>query len=206
MRFEEYSHFNGLEIIKNIPEAYEKYQEIGRMLISITDEEIINKYQEKNPVKSISIALKQVIEEKMGDLNWESNIPIFDDKEVNGRGTKWKSDYVYSPYFSMIVSFDHASVITNNLMKITLASEESHMNKNVQTKLGIIITASEDLKINGGFDNVVGEFEKYQVQCRVLQNHLRTPMIIIGLKAPESFKMTHEKVDGRSIGGIQFLN
>lgn len=206
MRYKKYSHFNGLEIIKNIPEAYEKYQEICRMLSSITDKEIIDKYREKTPGKSISAVLKQVIEEKMKVLNWENNVAIFDDNEVNGRGTKWKSDYVSAPDFSMTVSFDHASVIPNNLMKMTLASEESHMNKNVQTKFGIIITATENLKINGGFDNVVGEFEKYQIQCRVLQNHLKTPMIIVGLEAPESFRIVHEKIDGRSIGDIELFN
>src|SRR5699024_208614 len=194
MKFEEYSYLNGLEIIRNIPEVYEKYQEVLCAIKSIKDDEIIAKYYDLDSGKSLGTALKRIIEEKVVDLNWERNVPIFDDKEVNTGGGRWKSDFVLPSYFSMVVSFEHSSAMTNNLMKLELASEESHMNKNVQTKFGILITTTNELKINGGFDNVVGEFEKYQVHCRVLQNHLKTPMIIIGLKAPESFRITHEKV------------
>lgn len=196
---------NGLEIIRNKPEVFEKYQEVLDALKSITDEEIIAKYHELDSGKSLGTSLKKIIELKLIDLNWDKNLSIFNDKEVNTGGSRWKSDFVLSPYFSMIVSFDHSSVMTNNLMKLELASEESHMNKNVQTKFGILITTTNELKINGGFDNVVGEFEKYQVQCRVLQNHLKIPMIIIGLKAPETFRITHEKVDGRNKGDIEFI-
>lgn len=205
MKFEEYSHLNGLEIISNMPEVYEKYQEVLDAIKSIRDDEIIAKYHNLDSGKSLGTSLKKIIEENIMNLNWERNLSIFDDKEVNTGGSRWKSDYVLSPYFSMAVSFDHSSVMTNNLMKLQLASEESNMNKNVQTKFGILITATKELKENGGFDNVVGEFEKYQVQCRVLQNHLKTPMILIGLRAPESFKITHEKVDGRNKGDVEFI-
>lgn len=205
MRFEEYSHLNGLEIIRNIPDAYEKYKGVTGILESITDDEIIAKYYELNSGKSLSTTLRQIIEEKILNLKWKKNLSIFDDKEVNKGGSRWKADYVLPPDFSMVISFDHYSMMTNNLMKIALASEESYMNKNVQTKFGILISATYDLKQNGGFDSVIGEFEKYKVQCRVLQNHLKVPIIIIGLKAPESFKITHEKVAGRNRGDIKFI-
>ena len=46
-------------------------------------------------------------------------------------------------------------------MKPVLASELNHVEKEIQTKMGVIITATDELKKACGFDSTVGTFEKF---------------------------------------------
>ena len=38
-------------------------------------------------------------------------------------------------------------------MKPVLASELNHVQKEIQTRMGVIIVATENMKMKGGFDN-----------------------------------------------------
>ena len=59
---------------------------------------------------------------------------------------------------SVEVAFNHAEAIAHNIIKPVLASELNHVQK-IQTKLGIIVTATKyETK---GFDGAVGTFEQF---------------------------------------------
>ncbi len=51
--------------------------------------------------------------------------------------------------------------------------------------------ATEAMKAAGGFDNAVGTYEKAIRYLKPLQNQLSCPMVLIGLDAPESFRVEH---------------
>jgi len=138
-------------------------------------------------------------------LGWENESPIFKDSQVNASSKDWRLDFVSSPYFSVEVAFNHSSATTVNLMKPVLASELNHVEKKFQTKFGIIITVTKEMKVAGGFDNAIGTFEGYKEQCRPLMNQLTIPMIIIGIKQPENFHIVHKKI-GNTTKGIVQLN
>ena len=89
------------------------------------------------------------------------------------------------------VAFNNGEAIAWNLLKPVLASELNHVRKDAQTRLGVVIMASEDMKRAGGFDSAVGTFEKAVRYLKPLQNQLTCPMVLIGLSAPESFEVKH---------------
>ena len=82
----------------------------------------------------------------------------------------------------------------------------THVEKAYQTKFGIIITATKELKEKGGFDSAIGTFEGYCNHLKVLMNQLTIPIVIIGLKAPKTFEIMHEQEGNRKIGYIKKIN
>lgn len=206
MNFIEHSHRYGLEIVNDMQGAAEKYKEICRVLESITDKDLINTYQQFNSGKSLAKTINKLIKERLTNLGWENESPIFKDGRVNSSTRDWRLDFVSDPDFSVEVAFNHSSATTVNLMKPVLASELNHVEKQFQTKFGIIITVTREMKNFGGFDSAIGTFEGYCEQCRPLMNHLTVPMIIIGIKPPETFRIIHKKKGNTTKGFIQFYN
>ena len=106
---------------------------------------------------------------------------------------------------SIEVAFNHSTVIAWNLLKPVLASELNHVQKAIQTKIGIIICATQSLKSTGNFDGAIGTFENFLLHLRPMMNQLSVPLLIIGLEAPETFVMSEIKVGNRKLGEITML-
>ena len=62
------------------------------------------------------------------------------------------------------MAFNHQEATAHNIMKPVLASELNHVQKDIQTELGVIIVATESLKKGGNFDSAIGTFEKF-IEC-----------------------------------------
>lgn len=206
MNFIEHSHRYGLEIVKDMDGAAEKYKEVCDMLNSITDKELINTYQGMNSGKSLSKTINKLIRERLTHLGWKNESPIFKDGRVNSSTSDWRLDFVSDSDFSVEVAFNHSSATTINLMKPVLASELNHVEKQFQTKFGIIITVTNEMKNLGGFDGAIGTYEGYREQCRPLMNQLTVPMIIIGIEAPKAFRIIHKKIGNTNKGFIQLYS
>lgn len=88
---------------------------------------------------------------------------------------------------SVEVAFNHGEAIAWNLIKPVLASELNHIEKDIQTSAGIIICATEEMKTAGNFDGAVGTYEKFIRYLIPMQDMLPTPILLIGLKKPDSF-------------------
>ena len=90
-----------------------------------------------------------------------------------------------------------------------LASELNHVAKQIDigSGIGVVIAATENLKAAGGFDGAVGSFEKFLTYLKPLQNQLTVPMILVGLEAPGSFRVTKVKDPrtGRNSGQIELI-
>ena len=98
------------------------------------------------------------------------------------------------------VAFNHGEAIAWNLMKPSIAAEINHVD--VQTDIGVgigvVITATENLKKAGDFDNAVGTYEKVKRYLNPMFQKLTVPIILVGLEAPESFHVkNHEIVMGK---------
>ena len=87
----------------------------------------------------------------------------------------------------MEVSYNHGEALAWNLLKPVLASELNHVTKAIQTELGVLILATQNLKEAGGFDGAIGTYEKAIRYLKPLQSQLTVPLLLIGLEAPESF-------------------
>ncbi|OBW42866.1 Restriction endonuclease BglII [Chryseobacterium sp. MOF25P] len=181
--------FRHAEIILQEPRFSAQYNEITAVLTGITDDDIITKHESySNTPKSISRVINDLLKERFLALNWSSESPIFQHSDYTGE--TWRLDFAKAD-LSIEVAFNHSTVIAWNLIKPVLASELNHVQKAIQTKIGIVITATQNMKVLGGFDGAVGTFEKFVDYLPPLQNLLTVPLLINGLEPPTSFKITH---------------
>lgn len=186
--------FRYAEVILSEPDFITQFEEIKSVLNNITDDDIINQHKSYGEIdesaipKSISKAINYLLKEKFEKLSWNSESGIFQDS--NYEGDTWRLDFA-KDNISMEVAFNHSTVIAWNLIKPVLASELNHVQKAIQTKVGIIITATNEMKSKGGFDGAIGTFEKFLDYLAPMQNILTVPLLIIGLEKPDTFKIEH---------------
>ena len=200
------------DIIFQIDEDMKRlWDSVKKVLDEITDEDIITEFLEQNrDAKSISEAINSLIRQRMVDERWESESYIFaDSKYQKSKGKEkglWRLDFAKQD-ISVEVAFNHRSDCSWNLIKPVLASELNHVKKAIQTKAGIIICATDEMKAAGGFDSAVGTFETYLTYLNPMRNILTAPLLIVGLKAPETFKIVQRKVaPNKTVGDILMLD
>ena len=198
--------FRHVEAILNQPGFLEQYEEVRSVIIGTTEESIIQRHEsygipdEERTPKSLSVALNNIFKERFMAIGWSEEAPIFQDTAYTG--DTWRLDFAKDD-LSIEVAFNHASVIAWNLIKPVLASELNHVNKAIQTKIGVLITATNEMKNKGGFDGAIGTFEKYLDYLKPLQNMLTVPLLLIGLEPPQTFEIEHFQLHPRKkIGRI----
>jgi len=202
--------FRHAEVILNEPGFKKQYGELTKLISEISDNDIIEKHnsygtkdQAKIP-KSISKAINDLLKERLESHNWNSESGIFQDREYVG--DTWRLDFAKDD-ISIEVAFNHSTVIAWNLIKPVLASELNHVQKAIQTKIGVVITATADMKREGGFDGAIGTYEKFLDYLPPLQNILTVPLLIIGLEKPDTFRVEHFQLAPRKkIGKIVRIN
>lgn|SRR5699024_4617586 len=201
MDFEIHSHRFAQSILETEEEFIPLWREIQHAILSISDEMIIEHFESKTTnQKSISRTLNELLKENFTSLGWYEESFIFQDS--NFQGNTWRLDFA-KEFVSVEVGFNHGSVIAWNLLKPVIASELNHVKKAIQTKVGVVISATNELKKKGGFDSAIGSFEKYKDYLLPLNNQLTIPILLIGLKAPTSFYIKHKKINGRNLGNIK---
>jgi len=200
MRYHLHEHRHGEALLRG-EEHREVFEGLLRAIESISDEDIRAKHLSyKKPGMSLSRAINALLKERFIADGWHPESKIFQDKDYKDK--TWRLDFAKEP-ISVEVGFNHGEAIAWNLLKPVLGSEMNHVKKAIQTKIGIFISASKELKTAGCFDNAVGEYEKVIRYLVPLNTYLTVPLVIIGLRAPESFKMVKEKNEkGRHKGRI----
>jgi hypothetical protein len=192
MRWEEppYSHRHALHILENHPDYSDLWKEVTEALRSISDEEIIEHFEQHyaHTAKSISKSLNALIRERLTEYGWSPESPIFSDPGFPEKA--WRLDFAKRDV-SIEVGFNHGEAAAWNLMKPVLASELNHVKKAIQTSIGIVIAVTEEMKAAGGFDSAVGTTDKYIRSLKAMNAYVTVPIAIIGLRAPESFSIVH---------------
>ena len=69
------------------------------------------------------------------------------------------------------------------------------MEKDIQTEMGVIIAATNALGKAGNFDSSIGRYELFIEYLKPYSNILTTPMMIIGLKAFDTFRIDRKTRD-----------
>jgi len=194
--------FRHAQIILENEETYNKvWGELLKTIKSIKDDEIISYYENnKRKAKSISEAINTILKDKLVKLGWNEESYIFQDDEYSGN--RWRLDFAKES-ISVEVAFNHGEAIAWNLIKPVLASELNHVQKEINTEIGVIICATKELKEKGGFDGAVGEYEKFLTYLDPLRDVLTVPIAIIGLEAPKTFEIEVKKVDGKNQGMVK---
>ncbi|MFA7272521.1 MAG: BglII/BstYI family type II restriction endonuclease [Crocinitomicaceae bacterium] len=205
MNFKVHSHRHA-GVILNEPEFVDQFSELMQIISGISDQDLIEKHNgygvnniERTPM-SLSKAINDILKERFEEKGWQSESGIFQDTMY--LGDTWRLDFAKDD-ISIEVGFNHASVIAWNLTKPVLASELNHVQKAIQTKIGVIITATAEMRRLGGFDGAIGTYEKYLDYLPPLMNVLTTPLLIIGLEPPSSFHIKqHQLAPRKKIGHI----
>lgn len=204
MNYRLYSHRYGVEIVECNTEMSFQFEEIKSIILSISEEELIRCFEDNTPnQKSLSVAINRLLKNRFLDLGWNAQSYIFKDANYRSRSNdNWRLDFAKDD-ISIEVAFNHGEAAAWNLIKPVLASELNHIQKSIQTKVGVVICATSELKKMGGFDSAIGSYAKFVSYSKAMSNILTTPLIIIGLEAPDSFRIVHTKVGNKYIGRVQ---
>lgn len=224
MKFRIFSHRHAKQILENTPEYSLLYQEVLESLENVTDQRLIKHFKDNYETpgkakKSISESINNLLSIELVAAGWEPEARIFRDADF-GDG-KWRLDFAKQtsipesdsrPYgevtktgVSIEVAFNHSGSIAWNLMKPVLASELNHVEKDIQTSVGLVVTATRDLQIAGGFDNAIGVYEDFVSHLVPLRDVLTVPILVIGLEAPETFRISHTKTGNTTYGHVVML-
>lgn len=201
MEFIVHSHRHGETILRE-PAYVQQWKEIQAALRDIKDADLIKEF-EARPQMSLSDAINRALDKRLVLAGWTRQAGIFHDPKYSGkRESRWRLDFAKGEV-SIEVAFNHREAIAWNLLKPVMASELNHVEKEIQTSVGVVIAATDELKAAGAFDGAVGTFEDISTYLKPLNNVLTVPMVIIGLKAPEVFRVDKVKQGTRHIGKIR---
>lgn len=201
------SHRNALTILEHEAEFSSLWFEIKDILDNVTDEALIKCFNKrfKGKNKSLSTTINYLLKEAFEKRDWQSESAIFQDTEYqSSSGGYWYLDFAKEA-ISIEVAFNHQGVIAWNLLKPVLASELNHVKKNIQTKIGVVICATNALKKAGNFDSAIGDYEKFNRHLKPLMNQLSVPLLIIGLDAPETFEIIQVSKNNRQLGEVKSI-
>lgn len=186
------------------------WEQVQEVIDGISDDDIINEFlNQPRAAKSISEAINTLIRNRMEIKHWQAESNIFSDpayQTSHGREKGlWRLDFAKGD-ISVEVAFNHRSDCSWNLIKPVLASELNHVTKAIQTKAGIIICATDEMKRAGGFDSAVGTYETYLTYLKPMNNILTAPLLIVGLKAPKTFEIVLRKISQtKTVGDVKII-
>ena len=219
MDFSLNSHRFGLELAAENALLGALWGQLASALKSLTDERLAAEFEvdsSKKPQMSLSRTINRLLAEDLLAHEWAGETGIFQDPQYT-RERRWRLDFskVLSDENSerrgvaVEVAFNHGEAIAWNLLKPVLASELNHVEKQIDigAGIGVIITATDDLKEAGAFDSAVGSYEKFLTYLKPLQNQLSVPMIIVGLHPPKSFwvEKVKDPKTSRNRGELRFF-
>lgn len=196
---------HGDYLAMNVDEYRPCWAEVDHALRSVSEDEIAAHFKEygEGSKKSISSTVNALLKQRFTSLGWRAESPIFSEPHYVDGVRIFRLDFAKGP-MSVEVAFNHGNDAPWNLLKPTLASELNHVEKAIQTDIGVIITATEEMRVAGGFDNACGTYEKYIDFLRPMGMLLTAPLVIIGLEAPTTFHVEHRAHGRRKLGYIVY--
>ena len=194
---------HGDYLIENVPEYRPYWAEIRDAIGSVTDMDIVAHFERHcaGRKKSISPTVNALLKDEFVARGWQAESPIFSEPRYVEGVRIFRLDFAKGPV-SVEVAFNHGNDAPWNLLKPTLASELNHVEKAIQTDIGVIVTATEEMRVAGGFDPACGTFEKYVDFLRPMGMVLTAPLVIVGLEPPRTFHVEHEQDGRRKLGRI----
>ena len=181
------SHRHAMSIIESNNNYLEIYNELKDAILSISDSDLKEDFYRRGlkRQKSLTKPINKLIKDNLLKYEWHSEAKIFQPPEF---AHPWRLDFAKGP-FSVEVAFNHGEATAWNFMKPVIASEINHVKTALDTEIGIVVLATEDLKLNGAFDGTPTTFESIDKFLTPLNSYLTVPILIIGLNGPKSFKV-----------------
>ncbi len=177
------------DIVLNDPRHKKDLDDIVEVIESITDDDLKNRHLKRANLgvkSSLAPTINAILKERFVARGWSAESSIFQGEEYKDK--IWRLDFARNSA-SIEVAFNHGEAIAWNLLKPVLASEVNNVQKAIKTEVGVLIVATKNLKNAGAFDNAVGEYEKVLRYLVPLSTLMSVPLLIIGLEAPDTFKL-----------------
>lgn len=209
------SHRDGLPLAKErgLSADWRKF-EIA--LASITEADLINGFEDdcrakrergvREP-KSLSHVINDLIDVRLVAAGWHRQVRLFP-KKIFPRG--WTLDFASQASCSKApnglsceVAFNHSEALAWILTKTALACERNVKEKQISTRVGLVVTATQALKDAGNFDGAIGTFESVKGYLDVMHGFLTAPIVVVGLEAPRGFVVEPVSVGDRTYGKIR---
>lgn len=126
-----------------------------------------------------------LIESKLKSLGWESQIYCLGRiKDETGMRSKrlayWTLDFKKRD-IGVEVSFNNAGVLAQNVLRLSVMSENPDRPKEERIRLGILVCANNDLKTWSGMDTTVLTFESVVKVIPLMNFNIPTPIVVLGL-------------------------
>jgi hypothetical protein len=204
LKYEVKEYNKALNLVNTNNKLLGTLNEFYSVLEQISEDKVIRHFQARldsgDVTKSISRSITSLIKSHLKDSGWIEDLSIF--KSANIPVNSWKIDY-YKNNISVCFGINHASGIAWNLIRPTVAIEDSVIQKNVITELALVLTVKESLRKEGGMDSAIATFEKTNDYMVILDGIIDAPLIIVGLEGLEEYSITHQKDSlGRKTGKI----
>ncbi len=203
MEYVSYSHRHASTLFEQEEPYRTLWGELHEVISGISDDDLIDCFERFSVgSKSISSTINMLLRERLVAKDWCAESPIFTEMPyTDDRETKWRLDFAKGE-LAVEVAFNHGEATSWNLLKPVLAGELNHVRKAIQTSAGVVITATEAMRLAGGFDSAVGTYEKFLLYLNPLRNQLTIPMLLIGLLPPATFRIAHRRLGNRKIGSV----
>jgi hypothetical protein len=212
MDYVTHQHRFALNVVESNYELSLLWNEVLSTLSEITDEMLIKEFSNGTNLMSISNAINTLIDKSLTAKGWVPQSAIFQGEEYSDK--RWRLDFSKRidhkaediSGMAIEVAFNHGEAIAWNLMKPVLAAEinQVELETDIGVGIGIYICATEELKKAGGFDGAVGEYEKVLRYLTPMFHKLSVPLIIVGLKAPKTFRIekTKDSITKKNTGKV----
>ena len=204
-------HHNSKELAPN----FNEYNEIITILESIKDQDLIEEFnnrklegvqdrkgKSKKIDTSISKVINIIVKENFLQYGWKEEARIFSEPYY-AEEKEFRLDFAKSD-ISIEVAFNHSGAVSWNIIKPFLASQFNHVKKDIQTRMGVVITVTKEFRKSGGFDSAIGTFEDYVAYFKPLSMLTLVPIVVIGILPPKTFYIETKKDSkiNRNVGKI----
>ena len=142
----------------------------------------IEKYSSR---MSISLALAEVIGNKLKSAGGLNKVRIFSDGKASSK--PFIIEYKLGS-LAIDISFGHYNVSAWKLARLAVATSSNHNEMENQCEVGVLILPEEDLRVTGKFDSP-SNWERAVDYLNYMGSQWQSPLLLIGLKNPGSFKI-----------------
>ena len=186
--------------LEHLGESNPIWEELQQHLGSITQAQVerlklqyfqdwMNGSSKKSPPVGGQSILNELIDEKLGNSGWETQLYVLGDvfDESHGRNRKlnyWSMDFKKQD-IGVEVSFNNAGVLAQNILRLSVMSETVTRPKSELIRLGILVTATQRLKEWAGMDGTVLTFESVNKVFPLVTFNIPTPIVVLGLDAAD---------------------
>jgi hypothetical protein len=132
--------------------------------------------QPKSPHVGGQPLINQIFDSKLKELGWRRQIKILPEVSY------WTMDFKKED-IGVEVSFNNAGVLAQNLLRLSVLSENPNISEKNQIRLGVLVTATEKLKKWCNMDSTVLTFETVNRVMPIINFNIPTPIILIGVDA-----------------------